>query len=691
MEISIESVLALFSFLTVSSGVYLLSRKIKIPYSVLLVIAGLVLVPLSQIGVFSFIREFSLTPELLFYIILPILIFESGYGMNARKIFENITSISLLSIVSFLVSAVVVALGIWWVLGLIGYGIPFIFALLFGALISSTDPVAVLALFKEYGAPRRLALIFEGESLFNDGTSYALFLIVLGVALEGFHGSLSIIEGVLMFTTMIAGGCLIGLFTGWLFAKLIGFARASDAVSITLTIALAHLTFIGSELISSHLHLFGQDIKISSIIATSIASIVMGNYGRYKLSPKITEFVEQFWGQFAFLANSLVFLLLGLLFVQIEISLWVFIFPILVAIAVVMVARAVSIYPIVAFLNLIKVEENIPRPWQHLLAWGSLRGALAITMVLLIPESLAFEGWQYAFTPKDFLLALTIGCIFFTLFVKALTIGPLIKRLKIDRFSALEELEKAETLVLIYTTVLKRIKGLNEKGYIDADTYRELDTKYNSLLTESLSECGTLHKHTDPRLFARILRLYAIGIEKYSLRQLYAYGEISERAMRRVTIKLELQREQAERGSEEQAIRLADLPMGLQVFHRLQEKLVPSVEIGERYMYYRAQAIIARKVVKELMTLLESEHKEIFNSEAINKTIALYKGFREGSLAKMNEVLEANPELVKKINKDLAQRSVLTVESVMLHKFADEEFITPKVNVSLRDMFEQIS
>jgi CPA1 family monovalent cation:H+ antiporter len=157
----------------------MLSQKLKLPYTVLLVIAGSLLVPISHIEFFSFITSFDLTPELLFFVFLPILIFESAYNMNIRNVTENIYSIGSLAVVGLLISTLFVGIGGYYAFEFAGFDVPMLALLLFGAIISATDPVAVLALFKEYGAPQRLTLIFEGESLFNDATGFAAFLVIL--------------------------------------------------------------------------------------------------------------------------------------------------------------------------------------------------------------------------------------------------------------------------------------------------------------------------------------------------------------------------------------------------------------------------------------------------------------------------------------------------------------------------------
>ncbi|MDP2198490.1 MAG: cation:proton antiporter, partial [Sulfurimicrobium sp.] len=162
MSSTVQIILSLLTLLFLSIITHLAAPKIRVPYSVLLVGVGFLLIPLSKVPAFSYITSFQLTSEILFFIFLPILIFESAYNMNIRRIGENFGAISALAIIGLLVSAFFIAFAGYWGLKAVGVDTPFIVVLLFGALISATDPVAILALFKDFGAPRRLALIFEG-------------------------------------------------------------------------------------------------------------------------------------------------------------------------------------------------------------------------------------------------------------------------------------------------------------------------------------------------------------------------------------------------------------------------------------------------------------------------------------------------------------------------------------------------
>ncbi len=689
--------LAIFTMLGLSSFAVFWAKKVKLPHTVFLVVVGVVLGALATNHVpgFGFFNEFTLTPELLFYLLLPTLIFESAYNINARRMIEDTVPIMILSIIGLLVSTAAIGFALFYILPFFGVTIPLIIALLFGALISATDPVAVLALFKEFGAPRRLSLIFEGESLFNDATSVALFLVVLDVVLFGFHGSETILHGAIAFTSMMIGGVLFGLIMGGLFAKMVGATRDSEIASITLTIVLAHTTFILAEMISHQLHFGGYEFPLSPIIATTIAALVMGNYGRAKIHPKAEEFVENLWGQLAFMANSLIFILIGILFINAPIYDPAMLIVIGVTILVVAAARAISIYPVVEAYNAFTTaEQKIPRSWQHLLSWGSLRGALAVTMVLLIPAETTVPGWNLSMSVQEFLLALTVGCIFATLFIKATTIQSFMKKLKLDAMTDIEAVEYQEAKALIHHEVSDRLARYTERGYISAASAARLAAEHDHCYDDACKNISNFGADTKEKLAHRVLRMYAIGIEKRHLKELYHHNEVNEAVYRRLMGKLQLQLESVEAGNLEPNMSLHT--DGKDIFEHMAAWLrsftsaeTEATKTENLFMYYRAQVILSRKVLKELTAIDQAYARNIFTSEAFTHTVNLYTTFKEQSQKKMDGVIAAHTNLTEPLSEILATRGVHKIEENVLDELYERELITPKLFITLTDEFNE--
>ncbi len=689
---TLTSLLFVFTLLTLSSLAVFWARKLRLPHSVLLVAIGAGLGLLSYVPSFSFITDFHLTPELLFYVFLPTLIFESAYNISLRKLIADGPVILTLAIASLIISTGLIGGLLFYLLPYFGIHIPLTIALLFGSLISATDPVAVLALFKEYGAPRRLSLVFEGESLFNDATAVALFLVLLEVVLKGYNGVATVQEGVLTFGIMLVGGTLFGLVVGMLFAKLVGMTRENEAASITLTIVLAHVTFLLSEFISHHVVIGGQHMYLSSIIATTSASLVMGNYGRAKIHPHAEEFVEKLWGQLAFMANSIIFILVGLLFVAIPLGERSVYLPIALGVLIVAFSRALSIYPTLAVFNIFATKRShIPTSWQHLLSWGSLRGALAVTLVLLIPESLEVPGWSLGVSPRDFILSLTIGCIFATIFIKATTIKSFMKSLKLDAMTNIERLEYQGAQALIHNEVLEKLREYRDRGYVSETAFQSLIEIHNAEHTRALRSVEAIAKGTEGDLTKRVIRMYAIGIERAHLKELYAYGEISERVFKRIMTKLELQYEVIERGNTDPHI-LVHTRGDRDIVERIATSirtiffpLSPREEIAELYGYYRAQSIISRKVLKELGSYRPEHTESIFTTESMEHALSLYKRFREQTESKLAELERDHAAVIEPLRRTLASCGVAKVEEQVLAELQEKELITPKLHVTLKD------
>lgn len=703
MEVTfLSSSLSLFFLLTVSVFTYLISKKINFPYTVLLLIVWLLLIPLSRVDFFSFINHFQLTPDILFYVFLPILIFESAYNMNYRQVIKNWKSISSLAIIGLVISAFTIGWAMYLVFPFLGFEIPFLVCLLFWSLISATDPVAVLSIFKSIWAPRRLTLIFEGESLFNDGTALALFLVILWIILSWEITGSTYLEGFWAFASMMIGGILFWSFTWVLFSKIIGKIKNNEMVEISLTMILAHLTFIISEIISHHVHIWGFDLKISWVIATSIAWIIIWNYGRYKISPKVEAHMNQFWEFFAFLCNSLVFILMWLILSHINVNFWMFIIPILATIVIVIIARALSIYIPIWALNALKLEEYIPASWQHLLSWWSLRWALALMMVLMVPwvgdagyeKVLAFQqtvGWNFNFDVREFLIVITIGSIMFTLFIKATTIGYMMRRLWATQLHDLEKFEQQEWKILAYLKMLEKLDSLYQKKYLTISEVDNLKKKYEKELKNSVENLKQLiksqGKDNGKELIRRALSLHALGIEKQYLKDLFSYNEIEEKNFKYILNKINRQIERLESGKP-QLKDIADEKVTLDFFQRLVAFFWNQKNnFIDNYVINRTKAIITRKVIKELKIL--SEINFGFEKEMFDEIIDLYKKFNILANEKKDIIFNEHQNEISVVEWKLADKSLLKQEENVINDLYCKEIITPKLYVTFMDEIEK--
>ncbi len=687
------TVLSFISLLLISWFTYIVSKKYKFPYTVLLALVWIALIPILKIPFFAFLDDFALTPDILFYIFLPVLIFESWYNIKYARLIENWKSIWILSVFWLLISAVVIAFWLYFFLGFIWWEVPLSICFLFGAIISATDPVAVLALFKEVWAPRRLSLIFEWESLFNDWTALALFLVVFEIIQKWSLNAGTITTWILTFFSMIVWWILFWIICSYVFSLIIWKVKNMESVEISFTIILAHLVFLLSELISEHIFIWTFQLKISWVIATSVAAILLGNYWRYKISPKVEKYMEKFWSFFAFIANSLVFILMWLILSQIKIDFTLFILPIVLVILVVMIARTISVYLPISIINYFKLEETISKTWQKLLAWWSLRWGLWLMMVFLIPDSFSVPWWSYSFSPKDFLLALTIWCIFFTLFVKAPTIWPMLKKFKENKLNKLEELENYESQIQICYTLLDKINNIYDKWHLNEEEYSSLQKRYTTLLENNVDWLKKfLKEEKDAKnLVRQAVMIHALGIEKQALKILYEYNEVNEDILRYLLTKIERQTYRVEkwlpqtRSMEERerdAKNTKVITKILKFFWKFNEE-----SILDNFLRYRAQAVISNKVISSLQSLISMDIW--YDKKIIEEVIETYKSFNTLAESKLQKLYNYDKQITCGLNTDLINKHLMILKEKMINDLFERELISPKIYHNSIDEVEE--
>ena len=689
--------LSVLFLLVICSFTYIASKKINFPYTVLLVIIWLLLIPISNIQFFSFIDDFKLTPDILFFVFLPVLLFEAAYNINYRQLLSNWKTITALAVFWLLISSGLIAVILFYAFPFVWLDIPFLVCLLFWSLISATDPVAVLSIFKSLWAPRRLTILFEWESLFNDGTAVALFLVILWIILEWWIiTGTTYIEWTWKFFSMLFWWIIFWTFTWLLFSKVIWYIKNNEEAEIVLTMLLAHITFILAELISHYFNFF----PISWVIATVMASIVIWNYGRYKITPRVEAHMQKFWEFFAFVSNSVVFILMWLILSTIDINFYQFTLPIIIVILTVMVARTISVFLPIAFINWFKLEDHISHSWIILLSWWSLRWALALMMVLLIPwvgdvwydKLLAFQElvwWNYDFSIKDFILVLTIWSIMFTLLIKA-PITPLImKHLKLDKLHKLEEFEHEEWTILANLKIIEKLNTSYKKTYLSKIEYDELTNKYTNQLNEAIVSMKSIlwDKPDESKSFIRrAISLHALWIEKQYLKNLFFYNEIDEHNFKYILRKIEKQMERIEH-DDSQLRKISQITNDYDFFSNLTTSIYKRTSTDlDAYIRNRTRVIITRKVIKELRILAQIDFG--FDKEIFEEVIYLYSSFNKSADEKRIKLFSSHRATINAIESKLANKSLLQLEEKVVKDLYNKEIITPKLYVRFMDHIE---
>ena len=456
----IEERIILLLFL--ASLVGIAARRLRMPYTVGLVLVGFGLTFFEQV-------ELSIASDIILGILIPPLVFEAAYHLNFDDLRRNLKPILILTIPGVLITTLLVG-------GVISLGAGFSLqtALLFGALVAATDPDAVVALIRSLGVPKRLQVLLEGESLLNDGTVIVLYNLLLSAILTG---NFSVTNSLTQFTSVAGGGLLVGFIIGWLLSQII--SRINDhLLETTLTSVLAYAAY-----------LVGESIGVSGVMAVVAAGLVNGNLGAKGMSPTTRIVVYNFWEYAAFLATNLVFLLIGL---QINLAMllanWQ---AILWAIGAVLVARAVVVYSLRFF------SANIPLRWRHVLFWGGLRGALAPALALGLPLEFGELRGQ--------LQAMVFGVVLFNLLVQGITLGPLVRKLKlVQRSQTQDEYERRHARAVASRAAHTHLEQRYQEGLISQQSWQMLTVLFQRRITALSNAVGEVIQ-LDPQVEAEEL------------------------------------------------------------------------------------------------------------------------------------------------------------------------------------------
>lgn len=482
--------LVLFALLLVASIVAMLARWVRIPYTVALVLAGLALgaLPSSVID----LDAVRLTPELLFQVFLPLLLFEAAFHLSFDKFRANIKAILLLAVPGVVMAVALSGFFEHWLAPLAHARIPIMVAMLFSAMLAATDPVSVIGLFKEIGVPKRLAVIVEGESLLNDAVGVVAFIVVsamLGLSTEAHVITPSWLARFLLWEIGMGllAGLAVGLFTSWLTTLI-----HDHLIEIMLTTVAA----FGAYLVAHALH-------ASPVLAVVASGMACGNVGaRYGMTPANRIAVESFWDYAVFAANSFVFLLLGK-----EIDLHRLVThagPIAIAWLSLMAARFVVVR--VVELALMPTQERLPTRWWAVLVWGGLRGSLSMVLALSIPAT---------FEHRELLIDLTYGVVLISILVQGVTLVPVLRWAKVIGMAGTKnEYATQRADLRAVRAALRRLDEARSFGSIHDRTYETLRDQLGArevALGESLdrldTEGSSIHDEELRRVYAELMEV----------------------------------------------------------------------------------------------------------------------------------------------------------------------------------------
>ena len=474
MTDTIYALLAIAMVLLVVSVLVPLAERFRLPHTVLLAIAGMgmgflgswilaVDMKLGALGdAFVGLDKLEVGTDVFLPLFLPPLLFTAGLTIDVRRLLDEIHAVLLLAIVAVLVCIACVA-------GVVhlATGIDIVVCLLLGAVVSTTDPAAVIGIFRDVGAPKRLSILAEGESLLNDAVAIAAFGLFIGILVSRSSGDPLTAEiasdptgAIAVFLREFVGGLLLGFIMARGAMVILPRLGESDAAIASVTVSLCYLSFV---LADRYLH-------VSGVVSVVMAALTMAAYGPTHLHPRQWTALRQIWMQLEFWASCLIFVLASMQAANVLLQItWLYVWGVVAVAAGAFLARALVVFGMLPVLEATKLVQPVNKQYKAILVWGGLRGAVTIVLAMVaagdqrLPEAV-----------RDFIAISAVLFVLFTLFVNATTLGLVMHVLGLDKLSRLELALRDRVLALSRVNVAHHLQQIMRQqnartGTVDVD------------------------------------------------------------------------------------------------------------------------------------------------------------------------------------------------------------------------------
>ena len=637
--------------MVIAAAVNPIAKRLKIPFTVALVIAGAGLAWWAERWtVLGPIGALEVTPDAVFFVFLPTLIFQSAFHLDARALRANLVPTLVLAVPGLLISTALIA-AVMMVAGpTVGFSLTWPEALLLGSILSATDPVAVISLFSQLGAPKRLTVLVEGESLFNDATAIVISRIILGVIAAGAFTTETLVSGALEFGAVFFGGLVVGTVLALVAGTIIGRVRSDAFIEITATTVLAYLSFYVAE----------HNFQLSGVMAVVAAGVLIGGWGKTKISPSIADYLEHFWDYVAGVANALIFLLVGLtvdagaLFDALPVLAWV--------IFAMLLSRALVIFSLVPLVGRLPGSEPVSRSYQTVMYWGGLRGGIALAIALSLPDTLA---------DKDVFVTIATGAVLFTLIVQGLTIERVVKHYRLHIPPLSDRLAQLESRISGKLRTLEELPLLQAGGLFPPRVAKSVSDQANKALVDLRGTLADLQeRELNVEQERRILYLRSFGAEKTRYFEMFSKGHLSEGAYRDLVHSIDLQSDAIRYDGRLPEFTLHP-PTGERIgstIYRILEKGPGLAAMVEGLREARAErdyeVAWARfhgdaRVIEELRRLAGTD---THRPEVLEDVLTYYQFWRENARGRLDQTTELFPEFVAATQDRLAGRLALQAE-----------------------------
>ncbi len=657
-----------------------LARRLGLPHSVLLAGLGVGVGAVSAFASTTYglgalgniarsIDALTFSSEAILFLFLPVLLFQTGLTIDVRRMVDDIAPILALAVVAVVLTTAAVGFALAAV-----SGAGLVVCLMLGAIVATTDPVAVVGIFRELGAPRRLSILIEGESLLNDAAAIALFTVLLGLAVTGQEPDWS--DGVVLFAGVFAGGAAVGVAGAWAILAMLKPLRELAMAEMTITLAGAYATFIVAEILLD-----------AGVVAVVAAALVIGAVGRTRVTPRTWSGLVDIWNQLGFWASSLIFIFASMLVPRFLANISLADGTLLVVlVAAAFAARAAVLYGLLPGLSAAGLADRVGGAYKLVILWGGLRGAVTLALALAVTENLLLAP-----EIKQFVGVLATGFVLFTLLVNATTLRPVMRLLRLDRLSPVEQAMRNRAIEMALETVADKVAATAAGHHIAPELGDEVASAYR----------GRLAAAADGEPMGPLTEADQLGIGLVVLanRELelyvdhYADQTVSRRMVAVLIAKAGRLRDAAKAGGCDGYLAMARSSLRFRLGFRLSGALHRRLGI-ERFLARRLAdrfetVLITRMALEELVVFTGAKLTALLGPAIAARLGAVLEERLAGGHAALEELRRQYPDYARALEERFLRQAALRMEEAEYRMLLDESMISPEIYQDLQERLGQ--
>jgi CPA1 family monovalent cation:H+ antiporter len=681
---TIYALLAIAMVLTVVSVLVPLAERLRVPHTVLLAIAGMGLgflgswiisseIKLGALGdAFIGLDKLEVGSEVFLPLFLPPLLFNAGLTIDVRRLLDEIWAVLLLAIVAVLVCIAIVG-------GVVHFatGMDLVVCLLLGAVVSTTDPAAVIGIFRDVGAPKRLSILAEGESLLNDAVAIAAFGLFIGILISrsstdpmemAFAGDPT--GAVVVFLREFVGGLICGFVMARGTMLILPRLGESDAAIASVTVSLTYLSFLVAE---RYWHLSG-------VVSVVMAALTVAAYGPTHLHPRQWAALRRLWAQLEFWANCLIFVLASMLAANVLVQItWIYVWGVLAVAVGAFLARTLVVFGMLPVLEKTRLVQPVDRRYKAILVWGGLRGAVTIVLAMVaagdqrLPENV-----------REFIALSATLFVLVTLFVNATTLGLVMHALGLDKLSRLELALRDRVLALSKVNVEHHLQEI----------MRRRNARIEGLAVDPASAGDAEIESVPPELALDLDERVKVGLVTLCTREKELYLELFEQQIlsRRMVAVLaadadrliDAVRDRGVAGYEEWLHDISRPDAGFRVALWLHRRLGLAWLLTERLADRFEILMVTQSVLSELAAFNVSSVADLLGPDAEVKLAAVIENRQEAVDSALKALSLQYPGYAESIQARQLERAAVRFESAEYARRLQEGIISREVYNDLR-------